>query len=343
MPALVEALSVPPDGYTLWRCDQPLAENETLFASGVLRGDVLVLRPPGPGDGGPKAVPAGPDEAVSRRSVRLIDLVSSQIDRPARSRGKVVTFWSGPSGGTGRTTLALSLSLLVAEDLRDVVILALSEPALCAYLPMPRVPDVSAFFETGSLEAAEQIVSWGDREGEGGVLRVVLGPAQPRGWDSAAREIQSLVEAAQTEHDLVIVDLPPLTPSRDVWVTQPLRQTDQLIIVAAPGVTGVVATVEALGVYYDLGAEMKAHVALNRRAPSGLSLGDFVAGVGGIWGFCPPVTEIPFFATLPDLLDRGEMPPVTIPLSGETLIGVDREERRWVAAIEGLVASLFGE
>jgi chemotaxis response regulator CheB len=68
-----------------------------------------------------------------------------RVARQGANSGKVVAFWSATAGGTGRTTLALALSVVAAQRGVDVLLLALSEPAVSAYLRLPRVPNIMAF------------------------------------------------------------------------------------------------------------------------------------------------------------------------------------------------------
>jgi hypothetical protein len=95
--------------------------------------------------------------------------------------GRVVAFWSGPTGGTGCTTMALAFSALAATCGVGTILLALSEPAVAPYLHLQRVPNIASFFTAtdNSLQAATQTIGWGSRGAQVG-LQVILGPTRPR-------------------------------------------------------------------------------------------------------------------------------------------------------------------
>lgn len=235
---------------------------------------------------------------------------------------KVVALWSGPAGGTGRTTLAFTLAAWAAEQREDVALLALSEPALSAYLRLPRVPNVAAFFESGDLGKAEQPITW-----EGSLtspraergrdptrgeqtrgMKVILGPARPGGGVMKRERIGGLVEAACEAYGLVVLDLPPLTPGGNPWLFEPLARATDVLLVAVPTSAGVVAVVEALATLRDLAAAASAYLALNRRAPGGVSARAFAEGVAQLWGTCPALaTEVDFLPELPDRLYQGNV------------------------------------
>jgi MinD-like ATPase involved in chromosome partitioning or flagellar assembly len=275
------------------------------------------------------ARPSRLDEQPPPRSPRPAPAV-----RPAPRGGtrRTCALWSGPAGGTGRTMLALGLAILAAERERDAVLVALSEPAVSAYLHLPRVPNVTTFARSGKLPAAEQGVSWQREDGEPAVLRVLLGPARPRDGVLEREDLQTVLEAVRSSHELVILDLPPLVPGGNLWTLEPLRCASDVVLVMAPTVAGVAATVEALATLRDVQAPGRAHLALNRRSAGGLSTADFTAAVADLWGSCPQVAaEIPPLADLVDCLDRGELPdlvsdpsPLARPLAalGEAAVGL---------------------
>jgi arsenite-transporting ATPase len=230
---------------------------------------------------------------------------------PQRGTERVIAFWSGPAGGAGRTTLALALAILAVEWRADAVLLGLSEPAMSAYLHLARVPNALTFLQGAErIEAVEQVVAWDKEDGAQASLPVILGPARPRdGAMIGGEQIGGLIEATRAAHDLVIVDLPPLTPGDNAWSLAPLGQASDVVLVVPPSPCGVAAAVEALVTLDDLGAKARVHVVLNRRVPGGLSERDVEAGVAQMSGAAPPVAvEVPFIAGLPGLLDRAELP-----------------------------------
>ncbi|MBN1179171.1 MAG: hypothetical protein JXD18_08170 [Anaerolineae bacterium] len=338
LPRLVTALRLPPGDYALCDPSRQLLAEETLVAAGVLTGAVLFVRRLD----APREEPA-PEEVdvLSGDALHLSHLLGGRGEAPA-DPARALTLWAGPAGGTGRTTLALALAMLAVESRpapRRVVLLALSEPSVSVHLLLPRRPNASAFFTAGDLHAAEQAVSWDSKAGAACVLRVVLGPANPRDGRVAAGAVGALVDAACAAYDVVVIDLPPLTPGGDVWTLEPLARSGTLALVASPSASGVVSTVEALVRYHDVKAGGAVHVALNRRTGGGLSVRDFTAGVANVWGFCPPVTEIPFFPTLPGAVDRGEWPALAVGVA-EGGLDASKEERRWAEGVAALARAV---
>lgn len=329
-----------------WRL---LDEDETLLGAGVATGDELSLVSVAPAQAGVREAEGAPERGASASAeapARLeitpdlgVDAAAPQEPRRsstpsprgdlgqraarvahpqpgpprARSRSGIVALWSGPAGGTGRTMLSLALAAHAAERGVDTVLLALSEPALSAYLQLPRVPNALAFFETGNLVAAEQDVSW-QGEGVRARMRVVLGPARPGEVRVERGRIGGLVEVARDAHQLVILDLPPQTPGGNPWTQEALARAGDVVLVLVPTAVGVVAAVQALATLRGLSAAVadrsapSVHLLLNRRAPGGLSCRAFTEGVAQLWGSCPPVvTQVAFLPGLQPLLDRGEL------------------------------------
>ncbi|HEC36273.1 MAG TPA: hypothetical protein ENI39_07050 [Anaerolineae bacterium] len=251
---------------------------------------------------------------VARASLRptpapLPEPPGLRTNAPPMGEGRVVAFWSGPAGGTGRTTLALALAAYAAERGVDTTLLALSEPALSAYLYLPRVPNATVFFETGGLAAAEQVVAWEGEEGLRVSLRVILGPARPQKGVVERERIGALVEACRASHETVVMDLPPLVPGGNVWALEPLLRATDVALVVAPTTAGVAAAVEGLATLRDLQTANRVHLVLNHRSPGGLPARDFTAAVSRLWGSCPEPVVVAFY--LPHLataLDRGELP-----------------------------------
>jgi hypothetical protein len=123
------------------------------------------------------------------------------------------------------------------------------------------------------------------------------------------RRIGGLVEAAEAAHPLVVIDLPPLTPGENAWSLKPLALATDVVLVAVPTAAGVAAIVEALAVLRDLRSIAPVHLALNQRAPGGLSAPAFTTAVSALWGSCPQAAaEVPFLPDLDKSLDQGELP-----------------------------------
>ncbi len=337
---LVAALGLPPGDYRLLHGQREIPAGETLCAAGVLTGEVLVLLP---------AVVAGtapvPGGEAAPAPVCLSDLLPLQVDDIGQRRGRALAFWSGPAGGTGRTVLALSTALRAAGSGAEVALLALAEPAVSAYLRLPRTPNVLTFFQHGSLAQAEQTVGWetspplplnapGAAAGVvGATLRLLLGPPRPGQGGVEEGRVAALVTAARAACPLLLLDVPSLTPGPSPWAFEPLTLVDELVLVAAPSVAGVAALVEALATARDVGTAARLHLVLVHRAPGGLPAAQFVDGVRELWGSCPPLTaQVPFLPGLGALLDRGEL--VT------TLLQPSREQEPLASAVRALAAAL---
>jgi MinD-like ATPase involved in chromosome partitioning or flagellar assembly len=232
-----------------------------------------------------------------------------RVARQGANSGKVVAFWSATAGGTGRTTLALALSVVAAQRGVDVLLLALSEPAVSAYLRLPRVPNIMAFLSPDEEEkgaTAEQVVTCGQEA----AFRVVLGPARSRDGLVERGRIKALVRAIQASCELVVIDLPPLTPGGSPWVLEPLKQATDVMLVMPPTVAGIAATMEALMTLEDLGMPGHVHLVLNHRS-AGFTLRpkEFRAGVIAVLQYCPDVVaEVKFVSQLPGLMAQGELP-----------------------------------
>jgi MinD-like ATPase involved in chromosome partitioning or flagellar assembly len=229
---------------------------------------------------------------------------------PPHDGSRVVAFWSGSSGGAGCTTLSLALSALSASRGVEVILLAFSEPSVSAYLHLDRVPNVASFFtaQENSLAAATQRIEWGAQDRRVG-MGVMLGPARPSDGVIEPDQLSLPIEAACTAYPLVVIDVPSLPPGGNPWTMVPLRHATDIILVMAPTVTGISATVEALATIDKIGASGRVHLVLNHRFPSGaFGSKDFRAGVEAVWQSCPKVTRIGFVADLPGSMNRGEIP-----------------------------------
>jgi hypothetical protein len=291
-PALLEALRLPAGEYVLLCGARPLGDEEDLSAAGVLPGDVLDLLPAELSEKRlpPAAAPAPPPgpPAVTRAV-------------PARC----VAFWSGPAGGTGRTTLATALALWAASTGRNVLLLALAEPAVSLYLRLPRSPDLGAFFQASSLAAALQEVTWqaGERSG---ALRVALGCADRAALlaEEGEASVAALLEAARAACSLLLIDL----PARGVWAAESLRRADDVVLVCPPTARGVTATVAALAALEGIAASARVLLALVRCGPAGFAAHEVVASVRGLWRSSPPLAvEVPYLPNVAAWAERGEL------------------------------------
>jgi MinD-like ATPase involved in chromosome partitioning or flagellar assembly len=227
-----------------------------------------------------------------------------------RGGGRVVAFWSGSSGGTGCSTLSLAFSALAASRGVGAILLALSEPSVSTYLHLDRVPNVASFLTARGdrLAAATQRIGWGAQNGRTS-MHVMLGPARPSDGVIEPGQLSVLIEAARAAYPFVVIDVPSLPPGGNPWTMVPLQHATDIMLVMAPTVTGISATVEALVTLDTIGASGGVHLVLNQRFPSGaFGSKDFRAGVEAMWQSCPEVTRIGFVADLPGSMNRGEIP-----------------------------------
>jgi MinD-like ATPase involved in chromosome partitioning or flagellar assembly len=196
----------------------------------------------------------------------------------------VVALWPGTAGGVGCTTLALALAGWAAEEGMSAMLLALAEPAVSAMVRCGRVPNATAFVETGDLGAAVQTLTWGG----GKDLPVVLGPARPVQGNVEPGQVGALVEAARSSTPLVVVDVPTLAPGGSSWATEPLARATDVVLVAAPTVVGVAAVLEGLATLRDEGVGARVRLVINRVVEH-LSGEEFAEGVRSAWGTCPEI------------------------------------------------------
>jgi MinD-like ATPase involved in chromosome partitioning or flagellar assembly len=249
---------------------------------------------------------------------------------------RVVVFWSGPAGGTGRTALAMASGILAAEWGQDVVLLAFSEPAVSAYFNLSRTPNASCFFEDGDLGRAERRINWATEARIG----VVLGP--PRAEPVTPEAIGELVDAACAAHGLVLVDLPAAPPGGTPWAVESLRRVTDVVLVVPYSSTGVAAAVEALVAMRDAAAPGQVHLVLNRTHPGRVRADQVRAGIESVWGSCPDVVaRLPNLPRLADALERAELPGLLLEPEQSRFLGGGGEQG-WVEAVAALVEATTG-
>lgn len=251
--------------------------------------------------------PVAPPTAAAQPSVTAVPVAPTvPVPSPEEMKPRrIVAFWSGTAGGTGRTTLALGLALLAAEWGANAALLALAEPALSAYLSLPRTPNVSEFDPAVGVAALAHVLTW-QKQGGAASLPLLLGPARPR--DGKRLQPNRILAAIAETYDLLLLDLPALVCGSNSWSLDALAQADEVVLVPPLSAAGVVSTIEALATLRDLKAGARVHLAVNHRAPGGMPAAQLVEGVQSVWGDCPAlVAETPFAPELPNLLDRGEL------------------------------------
>jgi MinD-like ATPase involved in chromosome partitioning or flagellar assembly len=313
---------------------EPTRPERVVTGLGTARIDPQVRSAGSPLGEGPQTPPTIPtvDEA-------LIQPTASPHPRQrpqSQPVNRVVAFWSGPAGGTGRTALAMASGILAAEWGQDVVLLALSEPAVSAYFNLSRTPNALGFFEDGDLGRAERRINWATEARMG----VVLGP--PRSEPVAPEAIGELVDAARTAHGLVLVDLPAAPPGGTPWAVEPLRRATDVVLVVPYSSTGVAAAVEGLVAMRDAAAPGQVHLVLNRTHPGRVRADQVRAGIESVWGSCPDVVaRLPNLPRLADALERAELPGLLLEPEQSRFLGGGGEQG-WVAAVAALVEAAAG-
>jgi hypothetical protein len=230
----------------------------------------------------------------------------------------------------------MASGILAAEWGQDVVLLALSEPAVSAYFNLSRTPNASCFFEDGDLGRAERRINWATEARMG----VVLGP--PRSEPVAPEAIGELVDAARTAHGLVLLDLPAAPPGGTSWAVEPLRRATDVVLVVPYSSTGVAAAVEALVAMRDAAAPGQVHLVLNRTHPGRVRADQVKAGIERVWGSCPDVvTRLPNLPRLADALERAELPGLLLEPEPSRFLGGGGEQG-WVEAVAALVEATTG-
>ncbi len=319
LPILVQTLKLEVQRYSLRHRSRTLDETETLCEARVLNGDTIALLPAsdGPQESERRFLPSmgGTASWDDPLQVYLISRPKEQTITPYGVPSNVVSIWSGPAGGTGRTTLALSLAALAARERQeDWVLAALSEPAVSAYLCLSRYPNVMRFLAGGKLKDAIQYarVTDADQPERSLRLRILLGPPQPSKAPADREGLAALIETLRSTFPLVLFDLPPLVPGWNPWSIDPLVQTDNLVLLIPPTVAGVSAALEAMVVVERLALAASLHLVISRRSPGGMSRSQVSDAIRRIWGRAPDIlADIPHMHTLPALFDEGGIPFLT--------------------------------
>ena len=176
----------------------------------------------------------------------------------------LVATFSGSKGGTGKTALAVSLSIMASGSLRSLLVDASAEGGVTAYV----FGDAPGPYLSEDPEGSLRSVSLGD------IRLTVAVNRGPLLWpERVAAKVREWAES----HALTIVDLPALTDVDAVERYMPLLElTDAVLIVAEPNPASLEASLYRFG-------EKRVVVALNQPRPYPKSLVDHYARVVASW------------------------------------------------------------
>jgi receptor protein-tyrosine kinase len=165
--------------------------------------------------------------AESFRAIRT-SLQFLNVDRPPK-----VIVVSSPVAGEGKTTLAVNLSVALAQAGSRVTLLEadLRRPRVMRYLGLIEGPGLSNVL-AGKADLDEVIQRWGD--GKLGVLAAGPMPPNPSELLGSA-QMRALLDTLRDSNDYVSIDSPPLLPVTDGAVLSVLG--DGCVITARYGVT----------------------------------------------------------------------------------------------------------
>ncbi len=204
--------------------------------------------PAAPTAAAPADAPVRPLDPAHLRANRIITgdegdavlttfkLLRTQVLRQLRANQWHLLGVTSPSEGNGKTLTAINLSISLAREVNQSVILVdldLRRPSVGAALYSEPLPGLSAYLE-GEQDFAELFV-------HPGMERLLVLPAD-RAYASSselltAPKIRALVEALKNRQPkpIVIVDLPPILGGDDVMAFAP--QLDALLLVVEEGQT----------------------------------------------------------------------------------------------------------
>ena len=202
--------------------------------------------------------------AAVGRAQEVWRALTGSADAPsAASRGKVVTVFS-PKGGVGKTTLAVNLSLALAENgARNVCLvdldLAFGDVAITLQLFPARTIADAVHLQSGlDYPVLEPLLT----EYQDGLCTLVA-PVQPDAKDSIpASLVGRTLGLLKQNFDFVVVDT---APAFDEFVLQALDETDEMLLVTTldvPTLKNVKVAVETLDLLNF--PKPKRHLVLNR-------------------------------------------------------------------------------
>jgi succinoglycan biosynthesis transport protein ExoP len=157
------------------------------------------------------------------------------IERLTRTQGPQVLAITSPAAGEGKTLTSINLAGALARESEGRVLLIdadLRRPSVAATLNLPSAPGLTDVLASDTLElsaVAQQLPPfplWTIPAGSPGsaIHRLLRSP-----------RLETLLQRARQEFDVVIVDTPPLLPVFDSAVLS--RIVDQMLIVVAANQT----------------------------------------------------------------------------------------------------------
>lgn len=176
--------------------------------------------------------------SLSKSDARTVsfDRLRTQVVRKMQENGWRTLAITSPTSKNGKTTVALNLSISIAQQTEQTVLLVdfdLREPRVAEYLGLPDAPSLYDYLiEDGSLSDAFL---------NPGIPRLTLLPNQKRIANAAetlmTTKVKSLVSDIRDRYEsrLVIFDLPPLLTTDDALAFLP--QVDCVLLVVASGMT----------------------------------------------------------------------------------------------------------
>jgi MinD-like ATPase involved in chromosome partitioning or flagellar assembly len=260
------------------------------------------------------------------------------VEDPPERTGRLVAVW-GPTGGPGRTTLAVGIAAEAAHRGLSVSLLDADPYGGAAGQHLAVLEEVSGLLAAtrlanmGTLDAAA--LARVAREVMPG-LRLVTGLPRPDRWNEVrSQAFREVLSVARRLDELVVVDtgfgLPEPTvdvfgggPARDDMTLAAIEEADEVVVVASADPVGLTRLARSLRDLLDLRPGGPSHVVVNRmRGTLGWTERDIRYLVGGV----TPRATVTF---LPDDRAAADRAMVT----GRPLVeGGDAPLRRAVAAV----------
>jgi len=228
---------------------------------------------------------------------------------------KVYAFYAS-KGGTGKTTLAANFAYeLNRVGVRTLLMGFDSPDDVGVQLKLKRAPNSMNYYRRPGPEGFQASIQSKDD------LHVILSPndfvlASQVAQNQHPGTIQSLIQTAWTSgYGAIVMDLPP---TEEAWAIAPLLLANTLILVALPGYTDQVKTVQTIKLLTETLAgqhripKENIFIVLNQfnRETDNLLPDAFHQGAASFLGgwFPPVLTTIPFSPRVRPLQNEGKMP-----------------------------------